>query len=290
MVHTRRIRQPAYILLVDDDEDGLTDTATILERAGYVVTRCGDRKTALQTLRVNPRTFDVVLTDMHLGRSDPNGGLELAKDTNRFREQRGYGVKPLVLCITAFYKTPEAELLAEHEGARYVSKGRPEEYLRKVGVLLLELERLERSGPVFRIVHLRAPEPSPACFPDEEVSAVELKYRTKRFPLALPLKPRLIFDYLARYVTRAQTARQIADGMTLGNAFYFRHFGGEDLSTRAVITNVSRIRGALDQVFRAAGISQDPRAVLVTEGGDGEGDGPEEKYRLKATIVLDHQT
>lgn len=273
------------ILLVDNYQEHLKPMARFLRNRGHSVVECEDRASALQAFRTSTEGFDIVFTDLHLGEFDPRGGAELTKEIKKEREKRGYDPAPLLLCITGFYKDPRVELEMEKEGARYVIKSSdPEVYLHTIQTMLLDLEQLRGNGPLFEIVHSNSPDAGQICYPGEEVDSISLVDRATRFPVKIAKAPRHVFDYVARYISRPQTAEQIAYGLSEGSAFYHEMYAGEEVSARSIITNINRIRDELGNTFSEAGLRLDPYKVLASEKNvDGD-----EVYSLKARISVEH--
>jgi CheY-like chemotaxis protein len=273
------------ILLVDNLSEHLESMTRLLQDNGHTVVGCESRVDALNAFNSSKHEFDIVFTDLHLGELDPRGGVELTKEIRKRREERGYEPSPLILCITGIYKDPRTELEMEREGARFVIKSTdPDFYLLMIQTMLVELEQLRGEGPVFKITHVNSPSPGQKCYPGEEVENISLLHRSNFFPVKLPEAPRHVFDYIARYISRPQTAEQVANGMTFGNAFYHQLLAGKDMSARNVITNVNRIRIEMGNTLAAAGISLDPKEVLTTDQNiDGD-----EIYKLKAQIRIEH--
>ncbi len=73
---------PAQILLVDDNEMGLTARKTLLEEQGYSVTMATSGEAALEMLRRSP--FDLVITDF---RMPGMNGIELIRQIREERPQ-----------------------------------------------------------------------------------------------------------------------------------------------------------------------------------------------------------
>ncbi|MEE9914173.1 MAG: response regulator [Deltaproteobacteria bacterium] len=79
-----------HILFVDDEEDIADLMQTILTELGYLVTTCTDSREAIRIYQSDPRSFDLVITDMtmpHLSGSD------LARQIIRIRPGQ-----PVILC------------------------------------------------------------------------------------------------------------------------------------------------------------------------------------------------
>jgi hypothetical protein len=129
------------------------------------------------------------------------------------------------------------------------------------------------------------------CLPGEEVFAVFLVYRGAEYQLKLPLALRLLFDYLARHSHVAQSARQIEFGIRADD-FYKHH--AKNANGRAALTRriprsavreyIKRLHYSFVLAFQEAGVSIDPRKVLIVQ----ETVGNESGYQLKATCSWAH--
>src|SRR5262245_24824294 len=71
-------REPAEILLIEEDPRTLAETAAVLEAAGYQVFQAADRATALKLGR--QQALDLIISDVNLG---GKSGLELCRDLRR---------------------------------------------------------------------------------------------------------------------------------------------------------------------------------------------------------------
>ena len=257
----------AEILWVEDDFEFRNALAITLREAGYSVTDCADRETALQILSEKPSLFDIVLTDIHLTPKDSTGGRELAKQISEIRSERGYDAAPLVLCITGYYIDVETQHRVEQGGARYVLKGANDsEYIRTIELLLLELKELRGDGPLFRITHTKMTGTNGfGCVVGEEVASVELAHRNQVVAVRLTDTPRRIFDYLSRYAcTYPQTTKQIVKGLTQNNAFYHEWFSLEKTTPDSIKMAVRRIRQGLKGAFAEMHLNLNPKDVLVS--------------------------
>ncbi|ACM21739.1 sensor histidine kinase response regulator, GAF and PAS domain-containing [Geotalea daltonii FRC-32] len=78
------------ILFVDDEEDLLFAGKKMLERLGYQVEACRDGNEALQTFRLQPHCFDLVITDQTMPQMT---GTELTRAILQIRED-----VPVILC------------------------------------------------------------------------------------------------------------------------------------------------------------------------------------------------
>lgn len=72
------LRNPAIILLVDDNRDGVLARQSVLEELGYQVVPAHSGADALQ--RIEKQTFDLVITDYKMS---PMDGLQLIAELRR---------------------------------------------------------------------------------------------------------------------------------------------------------------------------------------------------------------
>ena len=105
--HSSSSQNPAVILLVDDNHDGILARRSVLEELGYQVISASCGIEALT--RIEEQSFDLVITDFKMS---PMNGLELIA---RLR-QRDF-VKPIIL-LSGFADT--VGLRAESTGADIV--------------------------------------------------------------------------------------------------------------------------------------------------------------------------
>lgn len=157
-------------------------------------------------------------------------------------------------------------------------------------LLFAELAALRSNGPHFRIVH-RFHKPGTDCAPGEEVFAVCLVHRGREYHLRLSLALRIMFDYLARHSCLPQSARQIEAGVR-ATRFYSEHASnatGRAPFTRTIPRSsvrvyIQRLRSAIEDAFREAGLLMDAHAVLLSQ----ETVMNETGYRLKASFEWTH--
>ena len=91
----------AYLLLVDDDEDFATATATVLRSAGHEVQVCLD--TASAVTEIKNRRPDLILLDVMFP-ENPSAGFELAREINQGPE--GLGQIPVLMLTAINVKFP----------------------------------------------------------------------------------------------------------------------------------------------------------------------------------------
>ena len=162
--------------------------------------------------------------------------------------------------------------------------------IEEIDYLMAESARLAASGPNFEIVH-RYQEVLITCGPGEEITVIWLVYRSRKIPLRLPLALRILFDYLGRYRHIPQSAVQIEAGIR-NDPFYVHHGANAKpdrvqtrrVSRSSVKTYIARLREALRDAFREAGIAVDPCEVLVSE----ETTGNSVAYRLRGNLRWVH--
>jgi len=158
-----------------------------------------------------------------------------------------------------------------------------------IDVAVAELHALNADGPHFRIIH-RFRKPGCACGPGEQIVAIQLLHHGREFQLPLSLALLLIFDFLAKHSRIAQSASHIVAGMR-ADAFCIRHGAntGSTASTRRISRAclkefVRRIRLALEQAFKEAGLTLGARMVLLSQKTVFNQVG----YRLKGTFEWVH--
>lgn len=126
-VHERR----EHVLLVDDESAVCSAIEQLLRRLNFKVTSCCDPRRALEVLRSNPSSFDLVLTDLNMpGMS----GLLLARNVQQIRP----GMP--ILLATGSPGVCSAETAREHGIREFVSKPI------KVGHLVECIERALAGG------------------------------------------------------------------------------------------------------------------------------------------------
>lgn len=174
-----------------------------------------------------------------------------------------------------------------HSNGRLYSVGRA------VDVMLAEASALKTRGPHFRIIHRFAdPETPGLCVAGEQVVGVFLYHRGHEFQVPLSTSLLLLFDYLAKHRRLPMSAKSIVAGMA-SDPFCRKHglrgLSGlltRRISRRSVKVYIGRIRAALAEAFREAGLTTDPALVLVAE----ETTSNEVAYRLRATVDVAHVT
>jgi hypothetical protein len=162
--------------------------------------------------------------------------------------------------------------------------------VRAVDLMAVERAELATSGPPFLVVH-RFWQRGTICTPGEAIMEIHLLHRGLRIPLPLSLRLMLLFDYLARHRHGAQSATQVAAGLS-ADLFSQRHGAHaraasslrRGISRTAVKQQIMRLRAGLRSAFREAGLSIDPGRILVSEKTTVN----EMRYRLKASVIWEH--
>jgi hypothetical protein len=160
----------------------------------------------------------------------------------------------------------------------------------EVDVLVAEIRELCSEGPHFRILH-RFHRPGSDCAAGEEVAGIYLVHHGREFFVRLSLALRLLFDYLARHSWLPQSAAQIEAGIR-ADRFYSQHARtamGKEKFTRSIPRScvrvyIERLRSALENAFREAGLLTDAHYVLLSQ----ETVMNEVGYRLKANFEWIH--
>lgn len=132
---------------------------------------------------------------------------------------------------------------------------------------ILEVERMTTRGVHIVIVHRYAQ--TEECAPGEEIAAAWIVYRGKPYQIPLSTTHLILFDYLCRHRGVAQTATQIAHG--LSNELFYTHHAANAKGARkssprtsrtAVKEQIARLRATLRTCVVAARIPLTPAAVL----------------------------
>lgn len=165
-----------------------------------------------------------------------------------------------------------------------------EPIVRLASLLKTERTQLAVCGPNFCIVH-RFWRPHTLCTPGEAIAAAFLWHRQQKICLPFGYRTSLLFDYLARHKRFAQSATQIAAGMSI-DPFIRRHgaYAGakkrlnNSVSRTTIKTQIMRLRTGLQWGFRQAKLNLDAFHVLISE----ETTVNEVRYQLKASVSWEH--
>ncbi len=106
-------REPAEILLVDDDPTALAEASTALDAAGHIVFQARDRISALRIARTE--ALDLVICDVNVG---GDSGLELSRELRRLP-----GMQDVPVMFISRTQLPDIVRRSHEAGAAY--------YLRK---------------------------------------------------------------------------------------------------------------------------------------------------------------
>jgi len=106
-------REPAEILLIDDDQQALTSTAAALDSAGHIVYQARDRLAAIKVARAE--ALDLVICDVNVG---ADSGLELSRELRRLP-----GMQDVPVMFISRTQLPDIVRRSHEAGAAY--------YLRK---------------------------------------------------------------------------------------------------------------------------------------------------------------
>src|SRR5262245_39890966 len=106
-------REPAEILLVDDDPQALASATTALDSAGHIVYQASDRISALRIARAE--ALDLVICDVNIG---ADSGLELSRELRRLP-----GMQDVPVMFVSRTQLPDIVRRSHEAGAAY--------YLRK---------------------------------------------------------------------------------------------------------------------------------------------------------------
>lgn len=168
------LREPAEILLVDDDVLALTATAATLDMAGYIVHQARDRQAALKAGRT--LALDLVICDVNLG---GESGLELCRDLRKLP-----GMEDVPMMFVSATQLPDI-VRRSHEagGAYYLRKPLDPDVLVELVGKALWLPHLVQSRLA---MHQPAPQamPSPAARPSAATLSMTAAITGIRLPTA----------------------------------------------------------------------------------------------------------
>ena len=163
-------REPAELLLIDEDSIALTGAADALEAAGHIVYQAGDRLAALRIARTEG--LDLVICDMHVA---GDSGVELTRELRRLP-----GMQDVPVMFISRTQLPDIVRRSHEAGAAY--------YLRKplVPEVLTDLV-----GKALWLPHLvqsrlamHEPAPQPVPPPRKKSAARAAAVQGIRLPLA----------------------------------------------------------------------------------------------------------
>lgn len=127
------MKQPYYVLVLDDDENALEGMVELLRESGYLVAGATTYDGAKQLLAFN--TYDLLITDVRLRGFN---GLHLVRECHRDRPD-------MATIIMTGYDEPMMELEAGRYGAEFIRKPiKPEEFLKTAGRCLADMRRQRR--------------------------------------------------------------------------------------------------------------------------------------------------
>lgn len=106
-------REPAEILLIDDDLQGMASVAAVLDEAGHLVHQAADRLTALRMART--QALDLIICDVNV---DGISGLDLSRELRRLP-----GMQDVPVMFVSRSQLPDIVRRSHEAGAAY--------YLRK---------------------------------------------------------------------------------------------------------------------------------------------------------------
>jgi CheY-like chemotaxis protein len=106
-------REPAEILLIDDDLQSLASTSAVLDDAGHLVYQAADRVAALRIARIE--ALDLIICDVNVGGVS---GLDLSRELRRLP-----GMQDVPVMFVSRSQLPDIVRRSHEAGAAY--------YLRK---------------------------------------------------------------------------------------------------------------------------------------------------------------
>src|SRR5438105_4980715 len=163
-------REPAEILLVDDDPLALAAATAALDSAGHVVFQARDRISALRVARAE--ALDLVICDVNLG---GDSGLELSRELRRLP-----GMLDVPVMFISRTQLPDIVRRSHEAGAAY--------YLRKPLDPEVLVDLVSKALWLPHLVQTRLsmhdPAPQPVPPPRKKVSARSAAIQGIRLPMA----------------------------------------------------------------------------------------------------------
>ena len=205
-------------------------------------------------------------------------------------------VKPRILCFSTLHCNARFVSDVEKCGARYARVSDAGTLVESIELLLFEMDRLRRSGPLVHILHrfaqgTRSDHFTCGCAPGEEVAAVLLP-QANQPQLPLSLTERCIVDILASHRRVALDAAQIV-GVLTAEWFYRDHACNSGVPQRikvrvpTVKVSIGRIRAAV--AVKLAEAHLEINAYDVVESVPVVGSN-RVLYKLNADAVVIHTT
>jgi len=153
----------------------------------------------------------------------------------------------------------------------------------------LAVERMTKRGVHIVIVHRYAR--TAGCAPGEEIATAWVVYRGKPYQIPLSTTHLILLDYLCRHRGIAQTATQIAHGLS-NEPFYVHHAENAKgprtsrprTSRTAVKEQIARLRAALRTCVVAARIPLNPAVVIHSINTSSN----EVRYSIYAGVRWEH--
>lgn len=154
---------------------------------------------------------------------------------------------------------------------------------------IIEAYRQRHRGVHIVIVHRYAQ--TVLCAPGEEIARAYIVHKGKQYPIPLSTVHLILLDYLCRHRGIAQTATQIARGLS-SEAFYVQHGmnreGSAPLRTRtsrtAVKEQMMRLRLGIARCLTRANIAIAPRSILCAQNSTSN----EVAYQIGAEVIWEH--
>src|SRR5438874_806974 len=161
-------REPAEILLIDDDQQALTSTAAALDSAGHIVYQARDRLAAIKVARAE--ALDLVICDVNVG---ADSGLELSRELRRLP-----GMQDVPVMFISRTQLPDIVRRSHEAGAAY--------YLRKPLDPEVLIDLVGKALWLPHLVHSRLAmhEPAAQAVPPRKMTARQAAVQGIRLPLA----------------------------------------------------------------------------------------------------------
>jgi CheY-like chemotaxis protein len=259
------------ILCIDDDRLFLGGMANRIESAGHVVDQADGYKSALRLFMDDPFKYDVVITDLDLGKSGQYDGEQLIHALIELREVRGYDPAPEFICITGAdeKRDPRLKNMLQERGCQFVLKG-TDQYFLEAQAALLRLQAVRSGGPPLLFRHHSSPtyqwddKPQWDCAEGEDVEGVYFLQAGRALPIRLAPAPRRVLDFLARRAwRRAFAVEEAASSMSL-SPFYSYWADDHVVTADSVKNNMRRIRVALDSFFKDKNLPYTSESIVIS--------------------------
>jgi CheY-like chemotaxis protein len=162
-------REPAEILIIDEDSISLASATEALDAAGHIVYQARDRRTALKI--ANTQALDLIICDVNVG---GDSGLEMSRELRRLP-----GMQDVPVMFVSRTQLPDIVRRSHEAGAAY--------YLRKPLDPDVLIDLVGKALWLPHLVHSRLAMHEPAAQavpPPRKMTARQVLVQGIRLPLA----------------------------------------------------------------------------------------------------------